>query len=251
MEIKPVLRNPHLGIKLDPGEPGLLNKIRASESTLRITAQEQRNLNRLANQAVQEGRTVIWKDITYRPSIAGSFMGIAAGHTTVISVENPQKETGLPSDIPEKGPEISSEAGLPDDLNPSGQNDISAPSAAIDPPPAEDSLDELSREAVLLQASIGKLEAEIEEAESGHGEGENDLGAEQASRKKLHLSRELRKKEEELNKIAMERLIKMQSNLMSAVNQDFIQESQAPVAMIKTAYGAGSGTPSLGFEKIA
>jgi hypothetical protein len=251
MDLKPVINNPYLGYKLDPGEPGLLNKAKASESTLRVTAQEQRNLNRLVSEAVQEGRTVIWKGITYRPAIAGSFMGTAAGHTTVISVESPENETALSSSDYENGIEITPAAEGAEDQGAKGENGISNSSIAIDPQLAEESPDELSQQAVLLQASIGRLESQIQEADNGTSKEENGLEADQADQKKQHLSRKIQEKEDELNKIAMARLIKMQSELMAAMNQGFIQNSMAPAAMIKTAYGAGSQSPSQGgFEKI-
>lgn len=250
MEIKPVISNPYLGIKLDPGEPGLLNKIRANESTIRITAQEQRNLNRLVNQAVQEGRTVIWKGITYSPSMTGSFMGITSGHTTVISVERPEKETDLPSEIPENGTEALSDTGGDDDPYLTSQSSIPAPS--LDTQSAGESPDELSQKEGLLRAGIGRLEAEIKEAESDQVNEENNLESAQSAREKQHLARELQEKEKELNKIAMERLIKIQSELMGAMNQGLIQNSLAPVSMVKAAYNAGAQTPSQdGFEKIA
>lgn len=249
MEIKPVISNPYLGIKLDPGEPGLLNKIRASESTMRITAQEQRNLNRLVSQAVQEGRTVIWKGITYSPAISGSFMGIASGHTTVISVEHPEKETGLTSGIPENGTKSLPDTGGAEDSDPISQSSIPAPS--MDAQSAGESPDKLSQEEVLLRASIGRLESEIEDMERGHINQEDASEISQTAQEKQHLNRELQEKEKELNKIAMQRLIKMQSDLMGAMNQGLIQNSLAPVSMVKAAYNAGAQAPPQGgFEKI-
>jgi hypothetical protein len=248
MNMNPVLNNPYLGYKLDPGEPGLLTKAKASESTLRVTAQEQRNLDRLVTEAVQEGRVVVWAGITYQPTIGGSFMGTAAGHTTVISVEKPENKTALSSNYPEKETKNPSGTGA-EDQTPTEQNGSSA--ASIDPQLAQKSSDELTKQEATLQAKIAELKSQMEEVDNASLRDENNVTVDQAAQKKQHLSREVQEKEKELNKIAIAKLIKMQSDLTATMNQGFIQNSVAPLAMIKAAYGAGLQPPSQGgFEKI-
>jgi len=86
---------------LDPGEPGLLRSARASESFLRVSAQERRNLHRLESEARLKGRKVIYSRIKYRFGLDGSFPTIRAGETTVVSVkssENEQKKIVLPEE---------------------------------------------------------------------------------------------------------------------------------------------------------
>ena len=77
--------DPKLFFRLDPGEPGLLRSARASESAIKVTAQEQRNLNRFISEAVREGRQVIFADMKFRYGIDGQFASIRSGHTAVRS----------------------------------------------------------------------------------------------------------------------------------------------------------------------
>ena len=57
--------NPKLFFKLDPGESGILRSAKANESIIKVTAQEQRNLNRLRLEALREGRRVVCADTTF------------------------------------------------------------------------------------------------------------------------------------------------------------------------------------------
>jgi hypothetical protein len=254
MKLDPILSNPYLGYRLDPYEPGLIHAAKASESTLQVTAQEQRNLNRLVGQAAQEGRAVVWERITYQPTVAGSYMGTAAGQTTVISVEKPQKETALALDNPaEKGTQNSPAPGAAEDQNQAGQNSdaLAALSMSADPELAQESLDELTEQEMALQAKIATLESQLQEADHSPPKEGDDLAAGQATREERYLSREVREKQAELNKIAMARLMKMQADLMATTNQGFIENSLAPLAMVKLAYGAGSQSAAQGtLDKI-
>lgn len=83
----PVLTDPTLGFRLDPGEPGVLRGAPASRSTLRVAEQEGRNVRRLEAQARREGRVVTRAVTTFTRAPAGSFLGTVAGLTTVESVE--------------------------------------------------------------------------------------------------------------------------------------------------------------------
>lgn len=86
--IDPVsINDPVLGFRLDPGEPGMLRRARASDATLRVTAQEQRNLSRLKNEAFREGRIPIQAGAVFTRSLPGTGVGtVVAGQTTVVSV---------------------------------------------------------------------------------------------------------------------------------------------------------------------
>jgi hypothetical protein len=77
--------DPRVFFKLDPGEPGTLRSARASETAIRVTAQEQRNLNRLTSEAAREGRRVVFADARFRYGVDGQFASIRSGQTTVRS----------------------------------------------------------------------------------------------------------------------------------------------------------------------
>ena len=86
--IDPVsVNDPVLGFRLDPGEPGMLRQARASDAILRVTAQEQRNLSRLKNEAFREGRIPIQAGAVFTRALPGTSVGtVVAGQTTVVSV---------------------------------------------------------------------------------------------------------------------------------------------------------------------
>lgn len=140
------LNNPLLGIRLDPGEPGLLKPVHASEATLRVTAQETRNLGRLTRDAIREGRVVVYSGISFQRGQEGSFLITRAGRTTVKSVEDrrppfrPAEEVlqNLPDAVPEvsKPPERAAppEVHLAEVIPEEPQGDMAAP------PPANDDL---------------------------------------------------------------------------------------------------------------
>jgi hypothetical protein len=163
MKLDPVLSNPYLGYRLDPYEPGLISQAKASESALYVTARERRNLTRLVAQATQEGRTVVWAGISYQPTVAGSYMGVAAGQTTVISIEKPIPANAPVSEELLKGTEKGGISKAVEDQNQAGQNvDSPAPeSTASDPQPAQASLAKLAEQEVLLQAKIATLKSEL------------------------------------------------------------------------------------------
>lgn len=96
--------DPKLFFKLDPGEPGLLRSARASESVVKVTEQEQRNLNRLRLEAVREGRRVVAADATFEPGIDGSFASIRAGRTVV-------RTAPLEREMPQTANAASADAG--------------------------------------------------------------------------------------------------------------------------------------------
>ena len=55
MEVGSVVNDPRLYYRLDPGELGLLQSAPASQSRLRVVAQELHNLQRFKMEALQEG----------------------------------------------------------------------------------------------------------------------------------------------------------------------------------------------------
>jgi len=81
------LNDPRLAFRLDPGEPGVLHAASASQSTLRVAEQENRNIRRLENAAAREGRIVTRSGATFTRTGVGSFTTTVSGLTRVESVE--------------------------------------------------------------------------------------------------------------------------------------------------------------------
>jgi len=79
------INNPTLGFRLDPGEPGMLRRGRATEATLLVTGQEHRNLVRLKSEALREGRVIIHASSKFGRAFQGPFLTTTSGLTTVIS----------------------------------------------------------------------------------------------------------------------------------------------------------------------
>jgi hypothetical protein len=76
-----------MGFRLDPGEPGMLRRGKASQSTLLVTAQEHRNLARLKSQAIREGRVIMHAGIRFGRAFQGPYLTTTSGLTTVMSRE--------------------------------------------------------------------------------------------------------------------------------------------------------------------
>ncbi len=100
MAINPLcINDPTIYFRLDPGEPGVRTSARASESTLLVTAQELRNINRLKAEAIEEGREVVYANITYRPDSVGPYHTVTSGHTVVVSAERKDTTEDFPPGI--------------------------------------------------------------------------------------------------------------------------------------------------------
>ncbi len=98
------IHNPMLHYRLDPGEPGLLSKARASASQAAVTGQEQRNLRRLKAEAIREGRIPTHWNISYSRGIEGSFAVIRAGQTTVVSRAREEANAPAEDAAPQEAP---------------------------------------------------------------------------------------------------------------------------------------------------
>jgi hypothetical protein len=86
----------------------------------------------------------------------------------------------------------------------------------------------------------------IDRADKSQKPDQGEIEAGQASQEKRKLDREIEEKKKELSEISRAKLIKMQSELMATLNQGFIQNSLAPLAIVKLAYGPGSESPVQG-----
>jgi len=91
--IQPLIRDPVVGYRLDPGEPGVANPTRASLSAYTVVRQESRNRARLRSDAQLAGRQVLLVKTDYKVRRVGSFLVPVGGLTTVVSRERPERAT--------------------------------------------------------------------------------------------------------------------------------------------------------------
>ena len=264
--LDPILSNPTLSYRLDPYEPGLIRHAKANQSTLQVVSHEQRNLTRLKRQAIQEGRTIIREQITYRPVLAGSYMGTAAGKTTVVSMEKdgPADEEPLMREInptdentSEEGIDQFDEAPLE---KPEGYQDNDPPQSAeemnegvragVPPELARLSVEELTQKEQLLRAEIQRLTAEMEGLEREKDDSSGEAVPAQAGRDETRLDLEMERKRRELKKVALAKMLKMQSELLTSVTGSLIDNARAPMSMIEAAYGAGGGSSGQKFDLL-
>ncbi|MBI5361353.1 MAG: hypothetical protein HZA48_12320 [Planctomycetes bacterium] len=124
--------------KLDPGEPGMLKSARAETSTLQVTGQETRNLQRLRHNAFVDGKVVISSGITYARGVEGTMPVVRAGHTRVVSADDTKPMSVIP-DILSQPPVQDSPVKLP------GTQD--APADAADAPDSYNAVDDEEKNA--------------------------------------------------------------------------------------------------------
>ena len=95
--ITPLISNPTVGYKLDPGEPGVAAPARATASVYTVVGQESRNRARLASEAMMEGKDVLFVNTEYQVEQVGSFSVVVGGHTTVVTRNRAEKASALES----------------------------------------------------------------------------------------------------------------------------------------------------------
>lgn len=92
---QPVISNPVLGYRLDPGEPGIPFGAPASQSILRVLNQEIANYLDFKKEATEQGGFVISGGIYLDLRKRGSFLAAVAGKTKVwIYVPGQREEPG-------------------------------------------------------------------------------------------------------------------------------------------------------------
>ena len=232
---QPVSNNPVLGYRLDPYEPGLIRQAKASQSTARVVSHEHRNLTRLTRQAVQEGRVIISRQITYRPTIAGSYMGTAAGKTTVVSRQKAEKEPAYLKEDPEKDG-TNDEVYAPD----SAKNGGVGLSTPVPSEMAQATTQELNQEEQKLRTEIRRINTEIEQAEEEkeYDEEENP-GA---------LKVELEEKRKDLQEVTNAKISKSQADLMATINEGIEKGNQAVIGLLKAVYDSGNDSMGQNFD---
>lgn len=264
--LNPILSNPTLSYRLDPCEPGLIRHAKASQSTLQVVSHEQRNLTRLKRQAIQEGRIIIREQITYRPILAGSYMGTAAGKTTVVSMEkgrpadeeplmkeiNPADENPLEEKINpfDEEPSEKPESNLENDPSQSTGGINEGARAGVPPELARLSVEELTQKEQILRAEIQRLTAEMEELEREKDDSSGEVAPAQAEQDERKLDLEMERNKQELKKVALAKTLKMQSELLASVTGSLIENVRAPMSMIEAAYGAGGESEGQKFDLL-
>jgi hypothetical protein len=240
--VDPILNNPTLGYRLDPYEPGLIHRAKASQSTIQVASHEHRNLTRLSREAIEDDRVIIKKQITYQPVIAGSYMGVAAGKTTVVSAEKSKPDDENPS----MEPESNQENNLSDSISESNKN--AYPNAQHEL--AQLSVEELAQEEQSLRAEIHHLTNELEQLEREEAREPDEDSYVQAGQGKGKLELDLETKKQELRKVALARIAKSQADLLDILNEGVVSSFQVPISMIKAAYHAGSNPLEQNFDLV-
>ncbi len=219
MAINPLcINDPTIYFRLDPGEPGVRTSARASESTLLVTAQELRNINRLKAEAIEEGREVVYANITYRPDSVGPYHTVTSGHTVVVSAERKDTTEDFPP-------------GIEDNTKNSNDNQISDRSDSIldntkthvtsGPEDQEDIQDKIKE----LRVEITGLEQELKMKD-------NDIALQSIGKVSLLISQIEQKKEKLASLMNKEMLLKMKSSQHKLLNGIKITN--------KTAFGLAS-----------
>jgi len=94
--LTPLVHNPTVAYRLDPGEPGVANPARAAASAYTVVGQESRNRARLKAAALQEGQDVLLLKTEYKVRKVGSFLVPVGGLTTIVTREAPQSQATQP-----------------------------------------------------------------------------------------------------------------------------------------------------------
>ncbi len=206
MAVKPLSMNdPTIYFRLDPGEPGVRTSAKASESTLLVTSQELRNINRLKAEAVQDGHDILYTNITYTPDAVGAYHTITSGHTVVVSIEHkdttkdvPPNNIDNPKDSDNKEIENQDENTL---------NDME--SSAI---PATENPENIQNKVKELQAEIKGLEQKLKAVENLDGDKAS------STRTSVLMSQIEQKKEKLLSLMNKESLSRLNSSQQKILN---------------------------------
>jgi hypothetical protein len=84
VDVGRVLNNPTIGLKLDPGEPGIAGSAPASTSALKVIPHELANIRSFEAEARAKGGVVIDEEITLDIQRVGSYLTVAGGHSKAV-----------------------------------------------------------------------------------------------------------------------------------------------------------------------
>lgn len=226
MSVTPVLNNPTLHYRPDPGEPAFLTNARASESAFVVMAQERRNLNRMKWEAFERGYEIVYADVSYAIRRVGSFWAVRAGHSEVLS-RPADSRNAVRAVLAEQPGEGAEETDQPEGVSgteeaeKNGQNQDTAEAAEAE---------RLRDEAADLERELQALQAEAEAAETPEE-------VEAARQEAAQVEARLVEVERELAEIEAEELRRQTKQLQETV-AGALQENQAVVGkLIGARYG--------------
>ncbi len=208
----PLLSNPTLHYRLDPGEPGFATRAPASRSTQLVTAQELRNRVRLQREAIAQGRQVILAHSKFTHGKDGAFSTLKGGLTIVASIDRsaPGEEVlrqGQESENREAGAAQGNAAKKPEEV-------------AAGQPSTQEIQEEKRRISLELSEAQEELAAEERaEASGARAEGVR-LGAEASTARLRYEIAELRRAKAQMEAQALlSRLAKLQATVEEAAAQ--------------------------------
>lgn len=198
----------------------MLRTAPASQSALRVTAQETRNLVRLKSQALREGHVILHADITYTNSRAGSFPALSAGHTRVVSRESRIKPLEGLSEFKEILPSNSQEETRQPSAKSATDSSPSDPVAPADRyPDLPDDPQQLLLKEVQIRSSIGRMERRQEQIEQQIETTTNTGQKAQAGAELERLEATRDSMQNELRKVRMARVTATQEQLLGLIVQ--------------------------------
>ena len=238
----------HMRLRLDPGEPGVERRVAASNATLAITSQEIRNIHRLKQTAIRDGRRIQAAGIRYSATFVGNRLVITGGETTVTSVP--------------AGSSAAAEPALPDESSGRIENDrtgsdpttaraaaAGGASSAVDPTAwggHSGSIHELNRELLHLRGEKTRLENEVESSEQERRSEARAPGypEEMATRMILESSKgELEKVEREIGKLRLQKIVAQLNRLQRNLTEFGTDNVSLAKKYLKSQYPSSSSQP--------
>lgn len=240
------ISNPLISYRLDPGEPGMLRSARASDSAVRVTAQERRNLNRLVSDAYREGRIPVRTSISYDAGFEGAYMAVRGGHTAVTSVPD-----GTPASVDVLTEPAQPLLNIPDPVRGGvfaqiGETTSEEPGAVT--------LEELEYAENTLRVELALMRRERIEAWTGGGAAAG-AGLEEPP-DELETRMRMQEISRDLGRIMAEKTLRQMEDLQAQINRALGDASRTPMNLIAAGIGAGgepveNGPPVGGIDVFA
>jgi molecular chaperone GrpE (heat shock protein) len=167
-------------------------------------------------------------------------MGIAAGKTTVVSIEKSKPD----DDNPSMEPESNQEKNLSDSITESNKSTY----PNTQPELVQLSMEELAQEELSLRAEIQHLTNELKQLEREKAHESDETSYVQAGQDKGKVKLKLETKKQELRKVALAKTAKSQADLLDTLNKGLVSSYQVPIGIIEAAYNAGSNPPEQYFD---
>ncbi len=239
-------RNPVLGYRLDPGEPGMLRRAKASESFIEVSAQERRNINRLKTQAVREGRQVLFARIKYTYGIDGSYSSLRAGETTVVS-KKAEKQNPVIKENPDKEEEL-----LENPLIKNAEDEELEENLTVR------DKEEIDQEAVELEQEKNRLKNQLTQIindQEIEDSAENEAAENTTARSEQKIKQEIEAVEKEINRLKLEKFsreLEEQQNITGRALNENLDMSSSITGLIngKGGFSAKDSYVSMNKDKV-